>query len=152
MRTVITLFIFLFSLFAFDSSGQCDQEALLKKALTEMDDGQYIRDLVVDFNADQDPESTHLLEYAVILNSRCQYKFKLVYASEDAGKVVMELFDGDKIVASNVGGAKVYDAFGFICQSTKVYQLVFSYTGQYTDCARMVLSLQKQFSEGEMGF
>jgi len=144
MKKILFGFVFLFSLSAGNIFGQCDQEALLKQALNDMGDGQYIKDFVVELRKGQDNSKTGYVKYSVILNSQTQYKFNVVNADDNTQKVQMQLYDGDKLLASNRIDGEMRDAFGFICRSTKVYKLVFSFRGGEEGCARAVLSLTKQ--------
>jgi len=64
----------------------------------------------------------------------------------------MQLFDGENEVATNYNAGKPYKATEFICRTTKAYSLRFSYPNGGEGCSAAVLSLVKQYSEGEMGF
>ena len=150
MKKILFGFVFLFALSAGNAFGQCDQEALLKQALDDMGDGQYIKDFVVDLKKGENDSKTGYVKYSVILNSQSQYKFNVVNAPSNTEKAQMQLYDGDKLLASNRMDGEIRDAFGFICRSTKVYKLVFSFRGGEEGCARAVLSLTKQLKEGDM--
>jgi hypothetical protein len=152
MRKVLFVFLFIFVSGSVGLYAQCNHEALLKEALAQMGDGQYIKDFIVDLKKEKNDGKTGYVKYSVILNSRSQYKFNVVNGGGNSEKVLMQLFDGDKLLVSNKADGKMYAAFGFICRSTKVYSLVFSFPEGNEGCARAVLSLQKQFSTGEMGF
>ena len=150
MKKILFSFFFIFALGSASVFGQCDHDALLKQALDEMGSGQYIKDFIVDLKKGNGQSGT--VKYSVILNSRSQYKFNVVDGSGNSEKVMMELYDGEKLLVSNRAQGKIYKAFGFICRSTKVYSLVFTFPSESEGCARAVLSLQKQFKTGEMGF
>lgn len=152
MKKIFFSFLFIFALSSAGLYGQCDHDALLKQALNEMGSGQYIKDFIVDLKKENNDGKTGTVKYSVILNSRSQYKFNVVNGSGNSEKVLMELYDGDKLLVSNKAQGKMYKAFGFICRSTKVYSLVFSFPDGSEGCARAVLSLQKQFQVGEQGF
>ncbi|MGQ1890203.1 hypothetical protein ACT29H_07145 [Thermophagus sp. OGC60D27] len=150
MKKVLFSFFFIFALGSVGVFAQCDHDALLKQALDEMGSGQYIKDFIVDLKKGNGQSGS--VKYSVILNSRSQYKFNVVDGDGNSEKVLMELYDGEKLLVSNRAQGKMYKAFGFICRSTKVYSLVFSFPEGNEGCARAVLSLQKQFQSGEMGF
>jgi hypothetical protein len=152
MRKILFGFLFIF---AFGSSalyGQCNHEALLKEALNEMGSGQYIKDFIVDLKKDKGADKAGTVKYSVILNSRSQYKFNVINGGGNLENVLMQLYDGEKLLVSNKAEGKMFSAFGFICRSTKVYSLVFSFPEGNEGCGRAVLSLRKQYSAGEMGF
>ena len=148
MRKILFSLLFIFAFGSVGVYGQCDQDALLKQALAQMGDGQYIKDFSVTMEEGGKTEQ----KFSVILNSRSQYKFNVVNGSGNSEEVLMQLYDGDKLLVTNKVDGKMYPAFGFICRSSKVYSLVFSVPGGGNGCARAVLSLQKHFSAGEMGF
>lgn len=152
MKKILFAFLFIFAFSSVELYGQCNHEALLKSALNEMGGGQYIKDFIVDLKKDKNDSESGYVKYSVILNSRSQYKFNVVNDQNNSEKVLMELFDGDKLLVKNSSDGKMYSAFGFICRSTKVYTLRFSFPEGNEGCARAVLSLQKQFSAGEKGF
>ncbi len=149
MRKLIFTLLLFVGLGLSGANAQCNHEALLKNALGQMGDGQYIKDFIVDLKSDG---KSGTVKYSVILNSRSQYKFNVVNADSNAEKVHMRLFDGERMLVSNKADGKMYGAFGFVCRSTKVYSLVFSFPEGNEGCARAVLSLQKQFAAGEGGF
>lgn len=151
MRKLIFTLFLLLGVGLSGANAQCNHEALLKDALAQMGDGQYIKDFIVDLKNDKAGESG-TVKYSVILNSRSQYKFNVVNGGSNSEKVHMQLYDGDRLLVSNKAQGKMYSAFGFVCRSTKVYSLVFSFPEGNEGCARAVLSLQKQFSAGEGGF
>ncbi|PRZ01371.1 hypothetical protein BY457_103186 [Marinilabilia salmonicolor] len=151
MRKLIFTLLLLVGVGFSGANAQCNHEALLKDALAQMGDGQYIKDFIVDLKNDKGGESG-TVKYSVILNSRSQYKFNVVNGGANSEKVHMQLYDGDKLLVSNKAQGKMYSAFGFVCRSTKVYSLVFSFPEGNEGCARAVLSLQKQFAAGEGGF
>jgi hypothetical protein len=147
------LFGVLLMIFAVNSVGvysQCDHEVMLKKALEDMGDGQYIKDFIVDLEKDKDGGQTGYTKFSVILNSKSQYKFNVVESDSNTKPVLMQLYDGDELLMSNRRDGKYHSAFGFVCGTTKLYSLVFSFEGGKEGCARGVLSLMKQFSENEM--
>lgn len=150
MKKILFGFVFFITLSAGSAFGQCDQEALLEQALNDMGDGQYIKDFVVELTKGENDDKTGNVKYSVILNSQNQYKFNVANADNNTEKVHMQLYDDDKLIGSNRVDGEMKDAFGFICRSTKVYKLVFSFRGGEEGCARAVLSLTKQLTEDEM--
>jgi len=151
MKKVILLSIILISAFSFSGKAQCGED-MLKKALKEMGDTQYMKDFTVELTRDKKDTKTGYVKFSVILNSKSHYKFNTVNGLSNPEKVIMQLYDGDKLVASNFEGGKMYDAIEYICRKTKVYSIVFSFKGGAEGCAKGVMSLVKQYSDGEMNF
>jgi len=148
-RTLFLIFIILSGVAAL--YAQCD-DAVLQKALKETGDSQYIKDYVIDLKSPTKDSKTVDVTFKVILNSRNHYKFTMANSPSNAAEVIMQLFDGDRLLVSNFEGGKMFKATEFICRTTKAYNLKFSYKNGEEGCSAAVLSLVKQYSEGEMGF
>jgi hypothetical protein len=131
------------------SYAQCGEE-LLKQALKEMGDGQYMKDFKVELKKEKKDMKTGYVKFSVVLNSRSQYKFNVVDGLSNSEKAIMQLYSGEKLLVSNFVSGKHYNSCQFICGKTGVYNLVFSYKGGEEGCSSAVLSLVKQFSEAEM--
>jgi len=142
MKRFLINLIFVFSFGLSGVYAQCGA-TLTPEALKDMGSSQYIKDFAVD--------SKTTVTFKVILNSKNHYKFNMVNASS-SGDVVMELFDGDRLLVSNLDDGKMYKAAEFVCRTTKAYNLTFSFKDGKAGCAAAVLSLVKQYNEGEMGF
>jgi hypothetical protein len=135
---------------SFTGHAQCNSEALLKQALKEMGDGQYIKDFKIELFKAKKSVKTGYVKFSVVLQSRSQYKFNVVDAPDNPEKVIMQLKYNDKLLVSNFDKGKFYKSCQFICGKTGVYSLIFSYRGGAEGCSSAVLSLVKQFSESEM--
>ncbi|WP_075603337.1 hypothetical protein [Saccharicrinis aurantiacus] len=151
MKKVLILSIIFMAIFTVSSHAQCD-EGMLKTALKEMGDAQYMKDFTIDLKKDKKDSQTGYVKFSVILNSRSHYKFNAVNGIGNPEKVIMQLYDGDRMLISNFEGGKMYNSFEFVCRKSKVYNLVFSFKGGQEGCARAVMSLVKQYSEAEMQF
>jgi hypothetical protein len=151
MKKILILSILFLSVFSFSGMAQCGDD-LLKIALKQMGDAQYMKDFTIDLSSLKKNTKTGFVKFSVILNSRSHYKFNSVNANTNAEKVVMQLYDGDRMLISNFEGGKMYESFEFICRKSKVYNLVFSFKGGAEGCAKSVMSLVKQYSAGEMNF
>ncbi len=151
MKKILLGLILVLSINSFSVSAQCD-ESLKKQALKEMGESQYIRDFSIDLRKAKKDLKTGFVKFSVILNSRNAYKFTVVNNPSNQEEVIMQLYDGDKLMMSNFEGGKMYKATTFICRTTKIYHLTFSFKGGEEGCAEAVISLVKQYASGEMGF
>ncbi|MBP8791205.1 MAG: hypothetical protein KBH01_07220 [Breznakibacter sp.] len=149
MKKIVLLLAILFSVSAVNVSAQCGEE-LLKQALKEMGNSQYIKDFEINLTKDKKDMKTGYVKFSVVLNSRSHYQFNVVNGSGNVDPVVMQLYDADKLIVSNFEGGKFYTSFQFICRTTKIYTLQFFFKNGDEGCARSVLSLVKQYAEGEM--
>ncbi|TCO10952.1 hypothetical protein [Natronoflexus pectinivorans] len=149
-KVIISLFL-VFTFGIYNTWAQCD-ESVRKAALQGMGDAQYIRDYSVNLTKSPTEVKTGQVKFNVMLNSRSQYRFNVVNGASNADDIVMQLYDQDRMLASNREGGRTFAAFDYIVRTSKVYQLVFSFPGGQEGCAEAVVSLVRQFSEGEMNF
>ena len=151
MKKVLISIIFILSFGIISVYAQCEG-TLTPQALNEMGGSQYIKDFTIDLKKANKDAKTGSVTFKVILNSKNHYKFNTVNSNTNPEEVIMQLFDGDKLLVSNFESGKMYKAAEFVCQTTKAYNLTFSFKGGDEGCAAAVLSLVKQYKEGEMGF
>lgn len=150
MKRIIFSLLFIFSIVGVTNvNAQCGEE-LLKQALKEMGEGQYIKDFKIELKKDNKDANVGYVKFSIILNSRSHYMFNVVNGSQNAESVVMQLFDGEKMLATNLFKGKLYNSCQVIIGKTKVYNLVFSFKGGAEGCASSVLSLVKQYTAEEM--
>jgi hypothetical protein len=152
MKRILFSLLFIFSIVGVTNvNAQCGEE-LLKQALKEMGEGQYIKDFKIELKKDAKDANANVgyVKFSIILNSRSHYMFNVVNGSQNSENVVMQLFDGDKVLATNLFKGKLYNSCQVIIGKTKVYNLVFSFKGGAEGCASSVLSLVKQYTAEEM--
>lgn len=128
------------------ANAQCGDE-LMKTALGAMGSYQYIKDFEVNLPAGASAEGT---KFSVVLNSRTHYQINIANGSTNAEDVIIQIYDGDKLIGANQANGKTFPAFQFICSKTGAYKLHVFCAGGGQACARAVLSLVKQYTEAEM--
>ena len=128
------------------ANAQCGDE-LMKTALGAMGSYQYIKDFEVNLPAGASKEVT---KFSVVLNSRTHYQINVANGSTNAEDVIIQIYDGDKLIGANQANGKTFPAFQFICSKTGAYKLHVFCAGGGQACARAVLSLVKQYTEAEM--
>ena len=128
------------------ANAQCGDE-LMKTALGAMGSYQYIKDFEVNLPAGASAEGT---KFSVVLNSRTHYQINVANGSTNAEDVIIQIYDGDKLIGANQANGKTFPAFQFICSKTGAYKLHVFCAGGGQACARAVLSLVKQYTEAEM--
>lgn len=128
------------------ANAQCGDE-LMKTALGAMGSYQYIKDFEVNLPACASTEGT---KFSVVLNSRTHYQINIANGSSNAEDVIIQIYDGDKLIGANQANGKTFPAFQFICSKTGAYKLHVFCAGGGQACARAVLSLVKQYTEAEM--
>ena len=145
MKQILLSIIAIFAM-ASSVNAQCGDE-LMKQALGAMGNYQYIKDFDIKLAAGTSKTGS---KFSVVLNSRTHYQVNIANGSANSENVVVEIYDGDKLIGSNSANGKVFTAFQFICSKTGAYKLHVCTSGDSEACARAVLSLVKQYSEAEM--
>ncbi|MEE1346480.1 MAG: hypothetical protein U0K36_01175 [Bacteroidales bacterium] len=145
MKQILLSIIAIFAM-ASSVNAQCGDE-LMKQALGAMGNYQYIKDFDIKLAAGTSKTGS---KFSVVLNSRTHYQVNIANGSANSENVVVEIYDGDKLIGSNSANGKVFTAFQFICSKTGAYKLHVCTSGDTEACARAVLSLVKQYSEAEM--
>lgn len=143
MKKIFYSFLVLFTMVSFSSSAQCGDD-LLKAALKEMGNSQYMKDFTVELVKAKKDMKTGYVKFSVVLNSNSQYKFNIVNGASNSEQMIMQLKQGEKLISSNLHNGKLYNEFQFVCRKTGVYHLYFSFRGGQEGCAKSVLSLVKQ--------
>lgn len=143
MKKILLVIAVLFSMGTVSGFAQCGDD-LMKLALKEMGDAQYLKDYSIDLIKTKKDVKTVGVQFSVVLNSKSSYNFNLVNGTGNAEGLIMQLYDGDKLLGSNFDSGKFYKAFQVSIGTTKVYKLVFSFRGGEEGCGKAVMSLVKQ--------
>ena len=94
-----------------------------------MASSQYIKDFTVELLKDKKDTKTGYVKYSIVLNNRSQYKFNIVNGASNPEQIILQIYQGDDLKASNMHNGKLYNEFEFICGKTGVYNLLFSFKG-----------------------
>lgn len=143
MKKIIFIIVSLFTFSTFASYAQCGDD-VMKQALKEMGNAQYLKDFSVDLVKVKKDVKTVGVQFSVVLNSKSVYNFNVVNGSANSDQLIMQLYDGDKLLGSNFDSGKFYKAFQVSIGTTKVYKLVFSFRGGEEGCGKAVMSLVNQ--------
>ena len=145
MKQILLSIIAIFAM-ASSVNAQCGDE-LMKQALGAMGNYQYIKDFDIKLAAGTSKTGS---KFSVVLNSRTHYQVNIANGSANSENVVVEIYDGDKLIGSNSANGKVFTAFQFICSKTGAYKLHVCTSGDTEARARAVLSLVTPYSEADM--
>lgn len=149
MKKIVFLSLLFITFLGATAYSQCGEE-LLKTAIKEMGDGQYIKDYNIDIKKTNKETNTGYVKFSLILNSRSHYKFNVANSTANAEGAIIQLYDGDNLLASNLDKGKLFKSFEVLIGKTKVYNLVVSYKGGVEGCTAVVQSLIKQYTIEEM--
>ena len=88
MRKIIFSLIVLLSM-SYASYAQCGDD-LLKQALKEMGESQYIKDYTIELVKDKKDTKTGYVKFSVVLQSRTQYKFNLANGDTNPEQIILQ--------------------------------------------------------------
>lgn len=143
MKKILLVIAVLFSLSTVSVFAQCGDD-IMKQALKEMGNAQYLKDFSIDLVKPKKDAKTVGVQFSVILNSKSTYSFNVVNGTSNSEDLIMQLYDGEKLLGTNFDNGKFYKAFAIQIGTTKVYKLVFSFRGGEEGCGKSVLSLVSQ--------
>ncbi len=143
MKKIILAIAIFLTVGTVTSFAQCGED-VMKQALKEMGDAQYLKDFSVDLIKVKKDVKTVGVQFSVILNSKSMYSFNVVNGAGNSEQLIMQLYDGEKLLGSNFESGKFYKAFMVSIGTTKVYKLVFSFRGGEEGCGKAVMSLVNQ--------
>lgn len=141
MRRFIYTFMLLLVAKSFAFS-QCNQKLVDFCAQKVMTDAKYIREYRARL-AESDAEKPSVARFSVLLTKGSTYRFNVCSALDFEGEAVLQLFDGDEIVASTFhqNSKTNFRAFEMQCNKTAIYNIYISFIEGKQGCAVGVLSL-----------
>ena len=143
MKKILIIFAVLFAVGSFSAFAQCGDD-VMKQALKEMGGAQYLKDFSIDLKKINKDVKTVGVQFSIVLNSKSIYNFNVVNGAGNAESLIMQLYDGERLLGSNFDSGKFYKAFQVSIGTTKVYKLVFSFRGGEEGCGKAVMSLANQ--------
>lgn len=118
-------------------------EPLLDTALKKLNGSQYIKDFDISLYGSEARQGKRL---TLMLNSRTQYQLTLANDPGNKQDMIVQIFDGDRILGSNFSNGKIFNTFQFLCSRTGLYRLYCYNNGGAAQC-KAVLSLVKQYNQ-----
>ncbi len=103
-------------------------------------DAQYLKDFKIRLDAGDPPP---LQRFSVILKKDIKYRFSVCNSKDFEGKVILELFDNNRLIATTyiIATGKDFPSIDFICTKTGAYHLSFKFKDGKPGLAVGLLSL-----------
>lgn len=103
-------------------------------------DAQYLKDFKIRLDAGDPPP---LQRFSVILKKDIKYRFSVCNSKDLEGKVILELFDNNRLIATTyvIATGKDYPSIDFTCTKTGAYHLSFKFKDGKPGLAVGLLSL-----------
>lgn len=133
------LLILIAKSFAF---SQCNQKLVDYCTSKLNDDTKYIREYRAKLGQSK-TEEIPVARYSVLLTKGNTYRFNICSALDYEGDGIIQLYDGNKIVASSYHAPSktTFDIVEFECNKTAIYKLYISFKDGKRGCSVGVLSL-----------
>ena len=86
----------------------------------------YLKDFKIRLDAGDPPPTQR---FSVILKKDIKYRFSVCNSKDFEGKVILELYDNNRLLATTyvVATGKDYPSIDYICQKTGAYHLFFKF-------------------------
>ena len=103
-------------------------------------DATYLKDFKIRLDAGDPPP---LQRFSVILKKDIKYRFSVCNSKDLEGKVLLELFDNNRLIATTyvIATGKDFPSIDFICTKTGAYHLSFKFKDGKPGLAVGLLSL-----------
>ena len=88
-------------------------------------DVTYLKDFVVKLPQSTDKQHQPIAKNSVLLRKNTTYRFTVCNAEKSEGKGILQLFDTNRLLASNFNpkSGKLYQSFNFKCNKTGLYSI-----------------------------
>jgi len=103
-------------------------------------DATYLKDFKIKLDAGDPPP---VQRFSVILKKDIKYRFSVCNSKDFEGKVVLELFDNNRLLAQTyvIATGKEYPMIDYVCSKTGAYHLSFKFKDAKQGLAVGLLSL-----------
>jgi hypothetical protein len=141
MKNKFLIFAVLFFLMGFSGTAFAQTEDELVEICGMIaKDATFLKDFKVRLDAGDPPP---LQRFSVILKKDIKYRFSVCNSKDMEGKVVLELFDNNRLIATTyvIATGKDYPSIDVVCQKTGAYHLSFKFKEGKPGLAVGLLSL-----------
>ncbi|HPX06168.1 MAG TPA: hypothetical protein PLC17_09555 [Tenuifilaceae bacterium] len=138
-----TILILLTSFFLVNFTGKAfaqTEDELIEICGMIAKEATYLKDFKIRLDAGDPPPTQR---FSVILKKDIKYRFSVCNSKDFEGKVVLQLFDNNRLLATThvIATGKDYPSIDFNCQKTGAYHLFFQFKDGKAGLAVGLLSL-----------
>lgn len=136
------LFVFVFSVFilsGFDSSAQCNAEALSSQCIPKLASGfNFLKSYKVE------KTNKEYVEYSYVFTKGTQYMINICSPEQNPEGIVVTLYDAKRNkVASNKVGDQYIAAIAYPCNATGIYYIQYTFDTDGTSCGGSALGFKR---------
>ena len=141
MKNKITLLLVSFFLLGFSANSFAQSEDdLVEICAMVAGDATFLKDFKIRLDAGDPPPTQR---FSVILKKGIKYRFSVCNSNDFEGKVVLQLLDNNRLLATTyvVATGKDYPSIDYACTKTRAYHLFYSFRDGKPGLAVGLLSL-----------
>lgn len=138
-KLLIILISFFLVGFSFKSYAQTEDD-LVEICAMIAGDATFLKDFKIRLDAGDPPPTQR---FSVILKKGIKYRFSVCNSKDMEGKVVLQLLDNNRLLATTyvVASGKDYPSIDYVCTKTGAYHLFFNFRDGKPGLAVGLLSL-----------
>jgi hypothetical protein len=120
--------------------AQCDPGSLSRECINTADEGLiYLK----SYSVDGQDNSKGTIEYTAVMSKGMQYVFKICTANEGADGIILKILDSNRNeITSNQQASVIDHELNYLCTSTGIYYLRFTFHESRDRCGGCILSLK----------
>lgn len=139
-RIFLTLSIVLIGILCHKSANAQTEEELVQICGTIAGDATYLKDYKIKLDAGDPPP---VQRFSALLKKDVKYRFSVCNSKDFEGKVVLNLLDNNRLLASTyvIATGKDYPYIDWVCSKTGAYHLFFQFRDGKSGMAVGLISL-----------
>lgn len=125
-RIFLTLTIVLMSIMMYKSANAQTEEELVQICGMVAGEATYLKDFKIKLDAGDPPP---VQRFSALLKKDVKYRFSVCNSKDYEGKVVLNLLDNNRLLASTyvIATGKDYPSIDWVCSKTGAYHLFFQF-------------------------
>jgi len=144
MKRFISIIVFLFFASSLVNS-QCNQSLVTSCCTNITSSSMFLQQYRAKLGAKPEKQDIPVARFSVLLNKGNTYRFDVCSALDFEGEAILQLYDGNKLIASTYHDASQnnFKAFEFFCSKSAIYKIYISFLDGKQGCAVGILSMKK---------
>lgn len=139
-KILFSLLVVLMGVTYFNTVNAQSEEELVQICTMVAGDAEYLKDFRIKLDAGDPPP---VQRFPVLLKKDVKYRFTVCNSKDYEGKVILQLFDNNRQLATTyiVATGKDYPYIDWVCTKTGAYHLVYSFRDGKAGLAVGLLSM-----------
>ncbi len=144
MKHILSIIIFLFITVSIAQS-QCNQSLVTSCSTNITSSSMFLQQYRAKLGDKGDKKDIPVARFSVLLNKGNTYRLDVCSALDFEGDAILQLYDGNKLIAStyHTASSTNFKAFEFFCSKSAIYKIYISFLDGKRGCAVGLLSMKK---------